>query len=62
MPYRFQIDNIAELLRDSNYRERYDFWMEFDIFGVPYAANEQIEGCDCKNYTFYGTINLYSGN
>jgi hypothetical protein len=37
---------------------KYDFWIEFDIFGVPYAANVQISGCAGKNYTSYGTLKL----
>ncbi len=60
VPYKFEIDNIAALLKDENYSSKYDFWMELDIFGVPYAANKQIAGCDGKNYTFYGTVTLNS--
>lgn len=60
IPYDFAIDNIATLLKDKDYADKYDFWMEFDIFGVPYAANKQIAGCDGKNYTFYGTVELIS--
>ena len=60
VPYKFEIDNIAKLLRDPDYSAKYDFWMELDIFGVPYAANKQIAGCDGKNYTFYGSVKLVS--
>jgi hypothetical protein len=60
VPYTFEIDNIAKLLKDTEYLSKYDFWMEFDIFGVPYAANKQIAGCSGKNYTFYGTVKLTS--
>lgn len=60
VPYKFNIDNISRLLRDPAYNKKYDFWMELDIFGVPYAANKQIEGCAGKNYTFFGTVNLTS--
>ena len=60
VPYFFEIDNIAKLLSDSDFSSQYDFWLEFDIFGVPYAANREIAGCDGQCYTFYGTINLTS--
>jgi hypothetical protein len=60
VPYKFSIDNLASLMKDKDYSSKYDFWMEFDIFGVPYAANKQIAGCDGKNYTFYGTVKLTS--
>jgi hypothetical protein len=58
VPYDFEIDNIAKLMNDNTITSKYDFWMELDIFGVPYAANKQIAGCEGKNYTFYGTIKL----
>ncbi|MBK8944802.1 MAG: hypothetical protein IPM32_05950 [Ignavibacteriae bacterium] len=58
VPYSFEINNVAKILTDSELKTKYDFWMEFDIFGVPYAANTQIAGCAGKNYTFYGTLKL----
>lgn len=60
--YDFQIDNIAKLLTDPSLKGKYDFWVEFDIFGVPYAANKQIEGCSGRNDTFYGTLKFISTN
>lgn len=60
VPYKFEINNIARLLNDSEISSKYDFWIEFDIFGVPYRANTQISGCAGKNYTFYGTLKLVS--
>ena len=61
VPYTFAIDNVAKILTDPDLRSKYDFWFEFDIFGVPYAANEQIAGCAGKNHVFYGTLTLKSG-
>jgi hypothetical protein len=58
VPYKFEVDNIAKLLKDSEYSDKYDFWMEFDIFGVPYAANNEIAGCSGRNDVFYGTLKL----
>ncbi|MCB9211744.1 MAG: hypothetical protein H6609_20475 [Ignavibacteriales bacterium] len=56
VPYTFDISNIAKILKDTELSSKYDFWIEFDVFGVPYAANEQISGCAGKNYTFFGTL------
>lgn len=56
VPYFYEIDNVAKLLNDSEMNDVYDFWIEFDIFGVPYAAQKQIEGCEGRNDTFFGTL------
>jgi hypothetical protein len=61
VPYTFTIDNIARLIADPEYNSKYDFWMELDIFGVPYAANQQITGCSGRNDVFYGTLTLTPG-
>ena len=37
-------------------QKSFDFWIEFEIFGVPYAAQKQVEGCKDRNDTFYGTL------
>ena len=60
--YTFEVDNIAKLIKDQAFINAYDFWIEFDIFGVPYAANKEIEGCAGRNDTFYGTLKLISTN
>ncbi|MFO7444839.1 MAG: peptide-N-glycosidase F-related protein [Ignavibacteriaceae bacterium] len=61
VPYKFNIDNIGSLFADPDYNSKFDFWMELDIFGVPYAANEQISGCAGRNDVFYGTLTLLPG-
>ena len=58
VPYLYKIDNLSPILRDIDLRNRYDFWLEYEIFGVPYAANKQIEGCEDRNDTFAGTLQL----
>ncbi|MBK7104645.1 MAG: hypothetical protein IPH62_05125 [Ignavibacteriae bacterium] len=58
VPYNFEINNIAKLLSDSEISGKYDFWIEFDIFGVPYAANNEIPGCQGMNFTFFGSLKL----
>lgn len=56
VPYEFQIDNIAQLLRDTGITNQYDVWMELEIFGVPYAANTQVAGCSGRKDVFYGSL------
>ena len=58
VPYTFSVDNVAKILKDTALNSQYDFWMEFELFGVPYAANTQIAGCAGRNDVFYGSLNL----
>jgi hypothetical protein len=60
VPYAFNIDNVAKILKDTNLNILYDFWVEFELFGVPYAAQTQIAGCSGRNDVFYGTVNFIS--
>lgn len=39
----------------------HDVWIELEVFGVPYAANEEIPGCAGRNDVFDGTLRLTSG-
>ncbi len=56
VPYRYNIDNIAYLLKESSLTRNYDFWVELEVFGVPYAANTQVAGCSGRNDVFYGSL------
>lgn len=58
VPYTFSVDNVAKILKDTQLNALYDFWIEFELFGVPYAANTQISGCSGRNDVFYGTLNF----
>ncbi len=60
VPYSFQIDNIAKLLNNVALNTSFDFWLEFEVFGVPYAANKEVEGCGGRNDVFGGTLELVS--
>lgn len=62
VPYTYTIDNVAQILKDETLLAEYDFWVELELFGVPYAANQQIAGCDGRNDVFYGTLEFVSGN
>lgn len=58
VPYEYDIANVGKLLKDVVLNEKYDFWVEFELFGIPYAANQQIVGCSGRNDVFEGTIDL----
>lgn len=62
VPYQFRIDNIAQLLQDPEMNALYDFWLEFSIFGVPYAAQTQVAGCAGRIDTFFGTLTFVTEN
>ncbi|MES2410276.1 MAG: peptide-N-glycosidase F-related protein [Bacteroidota bacterium] len=56
VPYVFNIDNAAKILKDSALNLVYDFWVEFEVFGVPYAAQTQVAGCSGRNDVFFGSL------
>lgn len=58
VPYNYDITYLSSLLRDKDLRSNYDIWLEFEVFGVPYAANEQIAGCSGRSDVFAGTLEL----
>ena len=55
VPYTFNIDNMAKIVKDPALLLAYDFWIEFEVFGVPYAAQTQVAGCAGINSVFFGT-------
>ena len=56
--YSYSIPGVSLILRDPDLRARYDFWLEFELFGVPYAANQQVMGCADHNDVFTGWASL----
>jgi len=56
VPYDYDIDNIALLLKDTGITNNFDIWIELELFGVPYAANTQVAGCAGRNDVFYGSL------
>lgn len=58
VPYEYEMDHVALILRDSRLREKYDLWAEFELFGIPYAANEQVKGCAGRQDVFTGTLDF----
>ena len=58
VPYVFNVDNAAKILKDSAFNLAYDFWVELEVFGVPYAAQTQVAGCSGRNDVFYGSLDF----
>jgi hypothetical protein len=56
VPYLFNIDNVAMLLKEPTITNTYDIWIELAVFGVPYAANTQVAGCSGRNDVFLGKL------
>jgi len=56
VPYHFKLDNVSEIFKDSALNSQYDFWLEFEVFGVPYAAQTQVAGCSGRIDVFEGTL------
>lgn len=62
VPYNFNINNIALLLKDSSTLNNFDIWVELEVFGVPYAANTQVAGCAGRKDVFYGSLVFTTNN
>lgn len=60
VPYTYAMFYLSDILRDANLRDKYDIWAEFELFGVPYAANTQISGCAGRSDVFLGTLKFSS--
>lgn len=60
VPYSFSVDNLSRILNDPALNQAYDFWVELEVFGVPYAANTQVAGCSGRNDVFFGTLKFVS--
>jgi hypothetical protein len=56
VPYTFNVDNVALLLKETAITTNYDIWIELAVFGVPYAANTQVAGCSGRNDVFMGKL------
>ncbi len=60
VPYEWDANNVVAILKDEELAAAYDFWLELSIFGVPYAANNEIAGCAGRNDTQLGSLLLYT--
>lgn len=62
VPYDFDADNLAPVLHDAELRAELDVWLELELFGVPYAANDEVSGCANRSDVFRGSVTLASDN
>ncbi|WP_116788845.1 peptide-N-glycosidase F-related protein [Flavobacterium psychrotrophum] len=60
VPYTYEIDNVAQIFKDTQLTSEFDLWVELELFGVPYAANTQVAGCSGRNDVFFGTLEFVS--
>lgn len=58
VPYTFVVNNLAAILKSPGLNAQYDFWLELEVFGVPYAANTQVAGCSGRNDVFKGKVDF----
>lgn len=58
VPYEYRVDALGLLLRDSELRAAYDFWLELDLFGIPYDAREKVRGCEERSDVFAAEVSL----
>jgi hypothetical protein len=56
VPFTFQVSYLQHIFQDQTLREKYNFWIELDIFGVPYAANTQVPGCAGRSDVTFGSL------
>lgn len=60
VPYTYDISNLYSVFHDTTLRNAYDLYMELDVFGVPYAAQTQVQGCTNRIDVFSGTLTFFS--
>ncbi|MDE5774535.1 MAG: hypothetical protein K2H86_08790, partial [Muribaculaceae bacterium] len=56
VPFEWNIADAAYIFRDPQIAEQYDLWLETYLFGVPYAAQKQIDGCSDRNDVYAATV------
>ncbi|MGF1924772.1 MAG: peptide-N-glycosidase F-related protein [Bacteroidia bacterium] len=55
-PYVWDVTAMGDVLRNPKVSSTYDIYIQMNIFGVPYAAQKQIKGCEGKNDVFVGNL------
>lgn len=60
-PYFWDINSIANVLRNKSNYAKYDVYVQMNVFGVPYAAQKQVKGCEGRNDVFIASLyfNVY---
>ncbi|WP_080780077.1 peptide-N-glycosidase F-related protein [Chryseobacterium phocaeense] len=60
VPFTYDLSNLYSIFHDATLRTAYDMYMELDVFGVPYAAQNEVAGCSGRIDVFSGTLNFFS--
>lgn len=60
-PYVYDIDDLRQVLTNTEFLSGKDVWLEVEIFGMPYSARQQIKGCEDHDDVFSATIS-FGGN
>ncbi|MEY8759580.1 peptide-N-glycosidase F-related protein [Chryseobacterium tongliaoense] len=60
VPYTYDLSNLYNVFHDAGLRSIYDLYMELDVFGVPYAAQNEVAGCSGRIDVFSGTLTFFS--
>lgn len=60
--YEFDVPGLSLIMRDRLLREKYDLWIELEIFGIPYTANKMIKGCEGHTDVFRGSLSFESSS
>jgi hypothetical protein len=60
VPYILNTDFLRYLVKSEKLSNMYDFWVELEVFGVPYAANTQVRGCSGRIDVFLGSLAFYT--
>lgn len=58
VPFSYALPDLGKILHDSDLRARYDFWLEAEVFGIPYAARTQVLGCTDRSDVFNMTVDI----
>lgn len=54
--YEFEVSYLNSIFKNSNILNNNDIWVELEVFGVPYAAQKEVKGCDGRIDVFYGSL------
>lgn len=60
--YRYDYVQLGRLFRSGALIDSCDVYCELEIFGVPYAAQKQVEGCASRKDTFIGAVDFMAGS
>lgn len=58
--YNYDLNHLIGVFKDSDFLLNNDIWVEFFLFGVPYAAHNEIPGCAGRADVFQGTLTFTS--